>query len=47
MPLDGTPSLGLETEYLFSRRTQVRREIIGPVAEGFRVNIYTVKGDWA
>ena len=28
---NGTPRLGLEMEYLFSRRTQVRREIIGPV----------------
>ena len=42
---NGTPRLGLEMEYLFSRRTQVRREIIGPVPEGFRVNIYTEKGE--
>ncbi len=42
--LDGTPRLDLETEYLVRRRTRVRREIIGPVAEGFRVNIYTEGG---
>jgi hypothetical protein len=44
-PLDGTPIFGLETEYLFSRRNRVRREIVGPVAEGFRVNVYTEGGE--
>lgn len=45
IPLDGTPKFDLKLEYLFSRRTHVRREIIGPVGEGFRVNIYTEKGE--
>lgn len=43
-PPEGSPSLGLETEFLFTRRNRVRREIVGPVAEGFRVNIYTGSG---
>ncbi len=43
--LDGKPSLQYELEYLFSRRSRVRREILGPVAEGFRVNIYTESGE--
>ena len=44
-PLDGTPKFDLEMEYLFSRQSHVRREIVGPVAEGFRVNIYTESGE--
>ena len=43
--LEGKPSLHYELQYLFSRRTRVRREILGPVAEGFRVNIYTESGE--
>ena len=42
-PPDG-PKLEFDTEYLFTRRTRVRREIVGPVAEGFRVNIYSEGG---
>lgn len=38
------PKFELDTEYLFTRRTKVRREVIGPVAEGFRVNIYSEGG---
>jgi hypothetical protein len=43
--LEGTPTFSLEMQYLFSRRARVRREVIGPVAEGFRVNIYTEAGE--
>jgi hypothetical protein len=42
--LAGTRLFDLETEYLFSRQSRVRREIVGPVAEGFRVNVYTEGG---
>jgi Protein of unknown function (DUF3237) len=42
---DGSPMFDLDTEYLFSRQSRVRREIVGPVAEGFRVNIYTEDGE--
>ena len=41
----GKPSLEYKLEYLFSRRSRVRREIIGPVGEGFRVNVYTESGE--
>ena len=43
--LAGQPSLEYKLEYLFSRRSRVRREMIGPVAEGFRVNVYTESGE--
>lgn len=43
--LAGKPSLAYEIEYLFSRRTRVRREMIGPVAEGFRLNVHTEGGE--
>jgi hypothetical protein len=42
---DGTPMFGIETEYLFSRQSRVRRQIVGAVAEGFRVNVYTESGE--
>ena len=43
--LTGKPSLEYELEYLFSRQTRVRREMIGPVGEGFRINVYTEGGE--
>jgi hypothetical protein len=42
---DGGPNFDLKMEYLFARRTRVHREIVGPVAEGFRVNVYTEQGE--
>ena len=46
-PLEGAAKLDFETQYLFSRRARVRREVLGPVAEGFRVNLYTETGEVA
>lgn len=46
-PLEGAAKLDFETQYLFSRRARVRREVLGPVAEGFRVNVYTEAGEVA
>ncbi len=45
MDLAGAPSLDFTTEYLFSRRTRVRRELMGPTPEGFRVNVITEGGE--
>jgi Protein of unknown function (DUF3237) len=42
--LNGGPTLTYETTYLFSRRSLVRREVIGAVAEGFRINIVVEGG---
>jgi len=39
-----TPTLEFATEFLFARRTQVRRELMGPTPEGFRVNVITESG---
>jgi hypothetical protein len=39
------PTLLYDLEYLFTRRSRVRREVIGVVAEGFRVNIHTEGGE--
>ena len=44
LDLTGAPTLDYSTEYLFSRRTRVRRELMGPVAEGFRLNVITEGG---
>ncbi len=41
----GEPSLDYSLEYLFSRKSKVRREIVGIVAEGFRINIFTEGGE--
>ena len=39
------PSLEYSLEYLFTRETRVRREVIGLVGEGFRVNVITEGGE--
>lgn len=39
------PTLPYELEYLFTRRTQIRREIVGVVGEGFRINVHTEGGE--
>jgi len=38
------PTLKYEASYLFSRRSIVRREVIGAVGEGFRIDIITEGG---
>lgn len=43
--LIGKPSLEYKLEYLFSRRSLVRREVVGIVGEGFRINIFTEGGE--
>ena len=43
--LSGKPTLEYNLEFLFSRRSRVKREMIGPVAEGIRVNVYTESGE--
>ena len=43
--LVGKPSLRYDMEYLFTRKTQVRREVIGVVGEGFRINVFTEGGE--
>ena len=40
----GKPTLAFQSEYLFSRRSLVTREVIGEVAEGFRIDIVTGGG---
>lgn len=42
---DLVPRIELRTDWLFRRATRVRREIVGPVPEGFRVNVYTEDGE--
>jgi hypothetical protein len=39
------PMLDYHLEYLFTRETKTRRELIGPVPEGIRLNIYTEGGE--
>jgi hypothetical protein len=42
--ISGTPTMKYEAKYLFSRRSLVRREIVGVVAEGFRINVIVEGG---
>jgi hypothetical protein len=43
--LRGERSLSYELEYLFSRRSRVRPEIVGMVAAGFRINLLVEGGE--
>ena len=42
--VSGAPTLDFATEFLFSRRSLIRRDVIGVVAEGFRINIVVEGG---
>ena len=45
MELDAKSKFRFETEFLFNRRSKVRRKIIGPVGEGFRFNIFVEEAE--
>lgn len=38
------PTLDFKLEFLFSRRSLVRREVVGVVGQGFRVNLFVEGG---